>query len=298
MSANGSEIKTIRVAYFSGTGGTKRIAEAFRQEAESRGIAADLYNLDAIYRQEPEALPDIEADLLLLLFVVHAFEAPAPVFDWIRCLPRGNARTAVISVSGGGEIWPNTGCRNHCCAALEDRGYEVVYEYMMCMPCNWVIPANDHVSMWMLKAIPKKVRGVLDGLTEGKIRRTHHRLGFVRNALTRWERNGVKEFPKSVNVTESCTGCGWCARHCPVGNISMEEGKPRYLDQCIMCFRCVYGCFAGALVSDSFMVLKQGYDLKALEKRMADVELEPVELCCQGILWSAVKKYLLDVEGY
>lgn len=50
-------------------------------------------------------------------------------------------------------------------------------------------------------------------------------------------------------------------------------GPPHY----IMCFRCIYACQAHTGHSANFRVLKVGYDLNAVEKRMQAVELEPVE---------------------
>lgn len=296
LNAYGAESKSVRIVYFSGTGGTKRIAEAFYKEARQRSLAVAMDDIAAMNLEERREFAVIEEELLILLFVVHAFDAPEPVFDWIHRLPRGKKKAAVISVSGGGEIWPNTGCRKQCCRALEKKGYEVVYENMMCMPCNWMIPANDHVAMRMLQAVPAKVSAILDDLSAGKILRSHQRVTPLRSLLIRWERKGIRTFPRSVRVTDECNGCGWCARHCPVGNIVLEEGKARYLDHCIMCFRCIYGCPHGGLASDSVMVLKEGYDLRALEKRMEGVPLDPVSVCSKGILWIAVKRYLQEIE--
>jgi ferredoxin len=58
-----------------------------------------------------------------------------------------------------------------------------------------------------------------------------------------------------------------------------------------MCFRCVYSCPNKAIKSKSFQVLKCGFNISELEKRMEGVELEPVEKCCKG---APVRKYLLD----
>jgi hypothetical protein len=47
-----------------------------------------------------------------------------------------------------------------------------------------------------------------------------------------------------------------------------------------------------------FPILKEGFNLEDLGKRMHQVELEPIEKCCSGLLWKGVKKYLLDHDGY
>lgn len=41
---------------------------------------------------------------------------------------------------------------------------------------------------------------------------------------------------------DSCTGCGKCARNCPVGNIEMIGGHPCWNDSCVSCLACYHVC--------------------------------------------------------
>lgn len=41
---------------------------------------------------------------------------------------------------------------------------------------------------------------------------------------------------------DKCTGCGICARICPVGCITMEDGMPQWGKECIGCFGCYHWC--------------------------------------------------------
>jgi hypothetical protein len=44
------------------------------------------------------------------------------------------------------------------------------------------------------------------------------------------------------------------------------------------------------------MVLKQGYSLESLEKKMAGVEPEPLTAYNRGVVWKGVIEYLSDKE--
>lgn len=43
-------------------------------------------------------------------------------------------------------------------------------------------------------------------------------------------------------VTESCVGCGVCAKACPMNNIKMTEKKPVWGNSCTHCMACIHQC--------------------------------------------------------
>jgi len=48
--------------------------------------------------------------------------------------------------------------------------------------------------------------------------------------------------PRPFRATAACTGCGRCARGCPLANITMTDGTPHWGDRCTLCLRCYHGC--------------------------------------------------------
>ncbi len=323
------ETRHVRIIFFSGTGGTKRIAAAFENELKGRGLDVSVINLgksrqeemdqsrqekidqsrqgkkdwqEEQYRDRAEGRAEDRAegraDLNILIYPVYAMDAPKPVSDWIESLdssvPAG--KIAVISVSGGGEMWPNKGCRNGCCKALESKGFQVIYDCMMCMPANVLVSYSDDLAMHLIRVIPEKVSRITGELLKGKIHRTRFRKGIVLNWISRTERENAGKFAQRFLISNDCTSCGWCVRNCPVSNIEITKGasKPHFLDRCVICTRCVYGCPAHAIKTKSSVTLKTGFDLDAVEQRMKDVELQPFEKFCKGWLYKGVKDYLLD----
>jgi ferredoxin len=47
---------------------------------------------------------------------------------------------------------------------------------------------------------------------------------------------------KDFKVSDDCNGCGLCAKLCPVGNITLDEGVPAFGDNCEQCMACIQWC--------------------------------------------------------
>ena len=52
---------------------------------------------------------------------------------------------------------------------------------------------------------------------------------------------------KGFKVSERCISCGKCAYRCPLNNIKMVDGKPKWQGNCTHCMACIGGCPTGAI---------------------------------------------------
>jgi ferredoxin len=288
------EINKVKVAYFSGTGSTALVADTLEKEFTGRGLSVTKSEIRA-----GNFPSDDKEDLLILLFTVHAFNAPGIVYKWIGSLPNNKRPipVAVISVSGGGEMTPNTACRVSSIRKLEKKNYKVVYEKMVVMPSNWVVKTDDGLAIRLLEILPLKVGRIADDLQAGVVRRTRPKfLDRIFSRTGEMEKAGAKFFGQKIRVNENCNGCGWCARKCTANNISMLDNRPTFGRECFLCLRCIYGCPNKALMAGTFkfIILKDGYDLKDVEKRMKGIKPAPVEDLAKGYIWKGVRKYLLE----
>lgn len=46
----------------------------------------------------------------------------------------------------------------------------------------------------------------------------------------------------SVKINSDCVGCSACVKNCPVGNLSITEGRVTQQNKCVLCYRCVNLC--------------------------------------------------------
>lgn len=283
----------INIIYYSGTGGTERVAKCFELEFNKAGYNPKIYRL----KKDSNFIFDKDR-ILLLLFPVHAFNAPDMVYKWIDSLEEvGGVSMGVISVSGGGEVSPNRACRKRVIKQLEGKGYKTIYEKMIIMPSNVFTKTNEILSQMILKALPRKVKVIVADIEAGIVRRSKpSRLDGLFSWLGKFEKYGARIFGKRIKVSNGCNGCGWCVGNCPAENIKLRLNRPEFGSICHMCLGCIYGCPNKALSPGifKFFVIKEGYNLAELEKMQILNEQVDVEKLAKGYLWSGLRKYLKE----
>lgn len=285
--------KPIHIAYFSGTGGSAMVAEALKNTLLNKGQKVTTTDISK------NKFKEVKDDFLIIIYPVYAFNAPKPIEKWLERISQvhKSSHAAVISVSGGGEISPNTSCRRRVIRLLEQKNYVVRYESMVVMPSNFTVAYDEVVSAMLLRALPLKVNEIANEILSGKLYRKNplvidrlfSRLGLMERLFS------GKIFGKNLKTTDDCTGCSWCSKQCPTGNISISKNKPVFHDKCVLCMRCIYGCPHNSIVPGigKFIVLKNGYNLKKISANTAYLKVfPPVKSMTKGILLIGVRKYL------
>ncbi|TCL56862.1 hypothetical protein EDD76_11034 [Kineothrix alysoides] len=293
MSNRNIPFQDITLAYFSGTGCTKAAVSCFESRLAGLGI-----HTSTICISSDSSGSVGTSDLLIVFSPVYAFRLTSIVEDWVKRLPDAqNTYAAIISVSGGGEISPNTACRTLCKRILIRKGYHFVYENMLVMPSNFASHAGAQLNKQLIDSLPKKAAQMIDDILSGKKNNTHPKFqDRLFASIGKAEHLGAKFFGAFIRTSSHCNQCGLCIKSCPKRNIRMKEGKPAFGFHCMLCLRCIYACPQKALSPGilKFFVLKEGFDLKAMSKAPDPGKDQNVQeySAAEQLLWKGVLDYL------
>lgn len=295
-------METLKIIYYTGTGSTQIIANALETELVARARQVEKTRLTASTAAGIKDSLDAQTTLILV-YAVHAFNAPELVYTWLKSLePIMNRRAMVVSVSGGGEMLSNTACRTTVKRLLKKKGFEVITEAMAVMPNNWMSPTPEAISKTLVQVAPQKVSMWLDAFLTGQGTPYMKPLliDYLITAAGRLETLGAKQFGKNIKASDACNGCGYCVAHCPASNIhfpdeTLSNRKPVFGGTCHFCLSCVYECPQHALTPSKlkFAVIPTGYPLRTY-KQPLNPPLSKAEMRehLKDGGWKGIRRYL------
>lgn len=241
------------VYYFSGTGNTLAVARAI-----ASGLGAELIPIPSTLESERI---EPEADAIGIVFPVYYGEPPMLVEDFVGKLGGIEGKYVFAVCTFGGAADASLRMLRRCVRA---RGGALAAGFGVRMPQNAFRKAGEDraklEAAWqkrrefIIRAIRAGIKGLfyLNVPLEFAMMLAH--TPFIRPACRKEfvRLSGLPEdapyrelkhaTDKGFAVSDACSGCGICAKVCPVDNIQITDGKPVWQNRCENCLACYNWC--------------------------------------------------------
>lgn len=244
------------IVYFSGTGNSRYVAELLAERLDDRCVPlAEISSHDL----------KIEGQVTGLVFPVYSWGVPPVVIDFITGAPDGVFPSEIWAVCTCGDEVART--PEMLSRVLESRGMSLKGIWSVIMPNNYVLLpgfGTDPVELERRKLAeaPDRVENIA-----GKIKNGLFETDVPRGSLPRLKSALVYPLFKKYGTTfgkwkvsDSCISCGLCRDVCPVGNISMCDGKPVWGERCTSCVACFHVCPRRAIDYSGYTKGKKQYN--------------------------------------
>jgi ferredoxin len=225
------------IFYFSGTGNSLKLA---------RDIAAEIGDAEIV----PIARAFKEPALSLsgrigFVFPVYALGVPLIVSDLVdKMKAEGPACIFAVATMGGVAGDP----LGQLAKRLDGRGMKLSSGFVIQMPSNYTPfggALKDEAQKRMFDKAARRVKEIASIVKDGResrVERSGPFFSILGGLISPLAVRTMRGEDKKFRLNDKCTGCGTCARVCPVDNIKLVDKKPAWLHKCEQCFACLQWC--------------------------------------------------------
>ena len=226
------------VFYFTGTGNSRFVAERV-----ASALGQDATDISTFIKGG--GMPSYDREETYVFACPCYMSAPArSMTDFIEKteFPKGVKAYFAVTCAVAAGISPRV-LRELC----ERKGFEYMGTAQVPMPQNYIAlfkMADREGCKESVKAALPIIDKLIEHIKAGT-RQEDKRVSPIEYPMTVWVRDVYyKHFMKTkkFRITDKCVSCGKCAKVCPLGNIVMEDGKPKWGDNCTHCMGCINLC--------------------------------------------------------
>lgn len=242
------------IFYFSGTGNSRWVAEQVGQNLNDNLYAiADCYK-DRQTRDKSLVYSIRPDEQIGFIFPVYSWGPPAIVMSFIKemVLDHYNSNYIYFICTCGDDI----GQTGHILSkALKQKGYALQAGFSVFMPNTYVsLPGFKIDDPATSRRKVHETRERIGHITDIIKRRTCNHFELHKGSMPSLKSDVVRPLfnrflltDKPFKALNSCISCGRCVQVCPVGNIRLVEGRPKWSGHCTSCLACFHHCPTNAI---------------------------------------------------
>lgn len=225
--------------YFSGTGNCLKVAQDLAGKLENAEVISIPKTLKANQTTT-------NSEKIGIIYPVYIWGMPLIVVDFINKLVVENGAYIFAIATYGGMSGASL---LQTAKQLKAKGLELSAGFGITMPGNYTpmygaIPQEKQDEMFSREK--GKICHIAQIVKEGKNYPIETSTALVNllfsGIIYKLGSSKIPGMDKSFWVNEKCTHCGICQKVCPVGNITMENGKPQWHHKCEQCMACLQWC--------------------------------------------------------
>ena len=238
------------IFYFSGCGNSRHVAETL-----AAGLNDNLVFIPEAAREGHYDYTLTEGESLGFVFPIYAWGPPKLVMDFLEKLK------VPEPVEGPTYIYFASTCGDQCGLtekifrkAVEQKGWSLSACFSLQMPETYIGMAGFKLDTE--ENARKKIKAT-DAIMAHKIPRlkAKERFSEMIKGSAAWLKSYVVNpgFSRMATddskylSTDACIHCGKCVEVCPLKNITLEDGRPKWNGNCTMCMGCYHHCPVNAI---------------------------------------------------
>ena len=248
------------IFYFSGTGNSnyvaKRIADALGDE---------ILNLNDRIKSG-DTSPIETGERVIIVTPTYAWRIPRVVCDWLRKTELRGAKRSWFVMTCGSEIGSADKYNRDLCV---EKGLVCMGTAQIVMPENYIAmfsaPQADEAREIVAKAelnIDRAIAAIRAGECFAPTRNNLYDRFMSGPVNPIFYKFCVKA--DAFTVSDTCIGCGQCAKRCPMNNVAIKDGKPVWGRNCTHCMACICYCPVSAIEYGKKSVGQPRYHFEAL----------------------------------
>ena len=226
------------ILYFTGTGNSRHIARLISKEIDD-----EIMSINELIKSGSNN--EIKSDKpFVFIAPTYAWRIPMVVEKFIKNIKLSGNRKVYFTLTCGADTGDAT-------SFLKDISKEKGLEFMglraLVMPDNYIVmysTPSDEENERRIKNVEEEVNKIVKYIVSGR--------KFEENKTTiidRMKSNSINKMfykiyvsAKGFHTTGKCISCGKCEGLCPLNNIILVDGKPKWGENCTHCMACICGC--------------------------------------------------------